>query len=278
MESLPLRVEKKRKNGTLIGSNTTEENMAKGLGKKAKYSKSALKIERLFTKDAPGALDQVEYEKRTTKITNPDGSVVFEMKDAEIPKSWVNWRPTSWFPSTSVKRESPRLMPRENPILDEDGNQVMGMEKSTKQVIARLTGCWRHWGETHGYFQSKKDAEAFEDELSYMLVHQMAAPNSPQWFNTGLHYAYDLTGPAQGHFYTDSATGEVKRSEDAYTHPQPHACFIQSVGDDLVNEAESWTCGREKPASSSMEAERGQTSPTYVVKESLLAVVAFPVV
>src|SRR5690606_34842750 len=115
-------------------------------------------------------------------------------------------------------------------------NAEMGPETSAKQVIHRLAGCWRHWGETHGYFDSAEDAQAFYDELVYMMVHQVAAPTSPQWFNTGLNFAYGTTGPAQGHYYADPVTGEILESEDAYTHPQPHACFIQSVDDALVEE------------------------------------------
>ncbi len=111
-----------------------------------------------------------------------------------------------------------------------------GPERSAKQVIHRLAGCWRHWGETHGYFDSAEDAQAFYDEIVHMMVHQIAAPNSPQWFNTGLNWAYAISGPAQGHFMADPRTGEVRLCEDAYSHPQPHACFIQSVSDDLVNE------------------------------------------
>jgi hypothetical protein len=105
-----------------------------------------------------------------------------------------------------------------------DGHVVTGPEKSARQVINRLAGCWRHWGETHGYFDSTEDAQAFYDELAYMLLHQMCAPNSPQWFNTGLNWAYGITGPAQGHFYCDPKTGELLKSRDAYSHPQPHAC------------------------------------------------------
>src|SRR5690606_19964101 len=112
----------------------------------------------------------------------------------------------------------------------------LGPERSARQVIHRLAGCWRARGEQHGYFNSAGDAQAFYDELVYMLVHQIAAPNSPQWFNTGLNWAYGTTGPAQGHFVPDPKTGEVRLAKDAYTHPQPHACFIQSVADDLVND------------------------------------------
>ena len=113
--------------------------------------------------------------------------------------------------------------------------RVTGPERSARQVIHRLAGCWRHWGEEHGYFDSAEDAQAFEDELKHMMTHQMCAPNSPQWFNTGLNWAYAISGPAQGHYIADPATGEVTLAPDAYTHPQPHACFIQSVDDDLVN-------------------------------------------
>ena len=120
------------------------------------------------------------------------------------------------------------------PILDESGKPVLGPERSARQVIGRLTGGWRHWGESNGYFATATDAKAFEDELAYMLVHQMAAPNSPQWFNTGLAWAYGITGPAQGHYFVDPADGQVKASDDAYTRPQPHACFIQSANDSLV--------------------------------------------
>ncbi|MBZ0173439.1 MAG: vitamin B12-dependent ribonucleotide reductase, partial [Phycisphaerales bacterium] len=107
--------------------------------------------------------------------------------------------------------------------------------RSARQVIHRLAGCWRHWGESHGYFDSHKDAQAFYDEIAYMMTHQMCAPNSPQWFNTGLAWAYGINGPAQGHWVADHETGKLKLAEDAYTHPQPHACFIQSIDDDLVS-------------------------------------------
>jgi ribonucleoside-diphosphate reductase alpha chain len=102
--------------------------------------------------------------------------------------------------------------------------------------VSRLSGCWRSWGEKYSYFASKADADAFEDEIKYMLVGQMGSPNSPQWFNTGLAIAYGIKGNRQGHYYVDPSDGKIKQSEDAYTHPQPHACFIQSLRDDLVNE------------------------------------------
>ncbi|HSH92567.1 MAG TPA: hypothetical protein VK968_00305, partial [Roseimicrobium sp.] len=182
-----------------------------------------MKITRRFTKPGQDAFSTVEYEKRTSRISNPDGSVVFEMTDAEIPKQWSQLATDIMVSKYFRKAGVPQA----------DGS--MGPEKSAKQVINRLAGCWRMWGESHGYFDSAEDAQAFYDELSYMLLHQMCAPNSPQWFNTGLHYAYGITGPAQGHHFCDPKTGELKQSSNAYEHPQPHACFIQSVSDDLVN-------------------------------------------
>ena len=122
------------------------------------------------------------------------------------------------------------------PVVDAAGKPVLGSERDARQVFDRLAGCWTFWGKNHGYFKTAEDATAFHDEMCYMLAYQMAAPNSPQWFNTGLHYAYGLSGPAQGHFYVDPKLGEVVRASNAFEHPQPHACFIQSIEDDLVNE------------------------------------------
>jgi ribonucleoside-diphosphate reductase alpha chain len=178
----------------------------------------------------------VRYENRTSRITNTNGSVVFEMEGAEIPAEWSQVATDIVVSKYFRKAGVPQYDREGNLLRDAKGDVVTGPERSVKQVIRRLVGCWRWWGETHGYFATAHDAQAFEDELSYMLVHQMAAPNSPQWFNTGIHWAYGITGPAQGHYYCDPATGEVRQSTDAYTHPQPHACFIQSVTDDMVND------------------------------------------
>src|SRR5688500_8434628 len=195
-----------------------------------------MKVARRFTKPNQDALNCVEYEKRTSRITNPDGSVVFEMHDAEIPRQWSQLATDIMVSKYFRKAGVPQTDEKGEAIRDAQGNIVTGPERSARQVINRLAGCWRYWGEKHGYFDTAEDGQAFYDELVYMLLHQMCAPNSPQWFNTGLHYAYNITGPAQGHFYCDPASGEVKKSKDAYSRPQPHACFIQSVNDDLVNE------------------------------------------
>ncbi|MBL8757252.1 MAG: adenosylcobalamin-dependent ribonucleoside-diphosphate reductase [Phycisphaerae bacterium] len=182
-----------------------------------------MKITRKFTVAGSDPFASVAWIKRSSRITNPDGSVVFQMDDAEVPETWSQLATDIMVSKYFRKAGVPQA----------DG--TTGPEKSAKQVIHRLAGCWRFWGEGHGYFDSAEDAQAFEDELKYMLTHQVAAPNSPQWFNTGLNFAYGITGPAQGHYVVDPKTGEVSLAHDAYTHPQPHACFIQSIDDDLVN-------------------------------------------
>ena len=194
-----------------------------------------MKITRRFTKAGQDPLMTVSYEKRTSRITNPDGTVVFEMTDAEIPVTWSQLATDIMVSKYFRKAGVPQKDAAGQAMRDEKGQVVTGPERSVKQVVNRLAGCWRWWGESHGYFDTAEDAQAFYDELAYMLVHQMCAPNSPQWFNTGLNWAYGISGPSQGHFYCDPKTGELKKADDAYTHPQPHACFIQSVQDDLVN-------------------------------------------
>ncbi len=193
-----------------------------------------MKISRKFTSPGKDPFASVAWTKRSSKITNPDGSVVFQMDDAEVPATWSQLA-TDIMVSKYFRKAGVPLFDSEGKQILRDGKQVFGSEKSARQVIHRLAGCWRYWGETHGYFDTAEDAQAFYDELAYMLTHQIAAPNSPQWFNTGLQFAYGITGPAQGHFVCDHKTGEISLAADAYTHPQPHACFIQSVDDDLVN-------------------------------------------
>ena len=212
-----------------------------------------MKITRKFTTAGADPFASVDWVKRSSKISNPDGSVVFEMHDAEVPSTWSQLATDIMVSKYFRKAGVPQFDPETGEQIFEapetegvesgpDGKTLMdiskprlGPERSARQVIHRLAGCWRHWGETHGYFDSAEDAQAFYDELAYMLVHQIAAPNSPQWFNTGLNFAYGITGPAQGHFIVDPKSGRVELAKDAYTHPQPHACFIQSVDDDLVN-------------------------------------------
>lgn len=183
-----------------------------------------MKITRRFTKQGQDVFATVEYERRTSRITNPDGSVVFEMNDAEVPRQWSQLATDIMVSKYFRKAGVPQTDASGQVLRDEQGNIVTGPERSVKQVVHRLAGCWRWWGEKHGYFDTTEDAQAFYDELAYMLLHQMCAPNSPQWFNTGLNWAYGITGPSQGHYYCDPRTGELLKAKDAYSHPQPHAC------------------------------------------------------
>jgi len=195
-----------------------------------------LKIDRLYTKNGVNPLDNLVYEKRNCRITKTDGSMVFEMENFEVPSEWSQNASDILISKYVRKAGVPQYDSSGKMIKDVNGNPVLGTEKSARQVVGRMSKCWRAWGEKYGYFEDKESADAYEDEMNYMLIHQMSAPNSPQWFNTGLFNSYGINGPAQGHFYADPETGEIRKSEDSYTHPQPHACFIQSVEDDMVNE------------------------------------------
>lgn len=194
-----------------------------------------LKIKRIFTKEGVDRYQGITFIKTNSSIKNPDGSVVFEMKGIEVPALWsqvaVDILAQKYFRKTGV----PQKDDNGNLLKNSNGEQIYGGETSVKQTINRLAGAWRWWGEKYGYFDSKSDADSFEDEIAYMLMAQIAAPNSPQWFNTGLQWAYNITGAPQGHWYADPVTGELKLSPDAYTRTQAHACFILSIRDDLVN-------------------------------------------
>ncbi|MYF84367.1 MAG: adenosylcobalamin-dependent ribonucleoside-diphosphate reductase [Acidimicrobiia bacterium] len=195
-----------------------------------------LRIQRLFTTEGRDPYDGIAWTRRESRIVNPDGSVVFEMDDAEVPTTWSQVATDIIVSKYFRKAGVPRLDADGDPLLDSDGNPVLGSERSARDFFNRLAETWRHWGEGYGYFGSAADAQTFEDELKYMLANQMAAPNSPQWFNTGLSHKYGITGTPQGFWYVDEETGEVLPSPDAYSRPAPHACFIQSVADDLVND------------------------------------------
>jgi ribonucleoside-diphosphate reductase alpha chain len=188
-----------------------------------------LRITRRFTEAGKDAYDRIEWSRRDSRITNPDGSIVFEMTDAEIPAGWSQVAADIMVSKYFRKAGVPQFDADGNQIFDEAGQPVLGPERSARQVFDRLAGTWRHWGEKEGYFASTDDAVAFEDELKYMLANQMAAPNSPQWFNTGLNWAYGLTGPAQGFWYVDGEDGELKTSPDSYSRPAPHACFPEGT-------------------------------------------------
>ena len=203
-----------------------------------------MKIERRFTRAGQSPYGALAFEQRSSRIVNPDGSVVFALDGFLVPADWSQVASDILAQKYFRRAGVPQRDADGQPVCDAKGKPVLGGETDARQVFERMAGCWRYWGEQHGYFASPEDAQAFQDELCYMLAAQMAAPNSPQWFNTGLHWAYGITGPAQGHHFVDPKSGKLTRSTNAYEHPQPHACFIQSVADDLVNEGgimDLWT-------------------------------------
>ena len=195
-----------------------------------------LRIDRRFTTEGRDPYEGFVWTRRESRITNPDGSVVFEMKDAEVPTAWSAIATDIIVSKYFRKAGVPQAGQDGAALTDAGGSAVLGTEHSAKDVFDRLAETWRHWGESYGYFEKADDAQAFEDELKHMLAAQMAAPNSPQWFNTGLAHKYGITGTPQGFWYVDEETGEAVPSPDAYSRPAPHACFIQSVADDLVND------------------------------------------
>jgi ribonucleoside-diphosphate reductase alpha chain len=195
-----------------------------------------VRIERRFTKRGQSPYEGIQFVKRTSEIKNPDGSTVFRLDGIDVPETWsqlaVDILAQKYFRKAGV----PQADAEGKPLTGTDGKPVLGGERDARQVFHRLAGCWMAWGKNHNYFTTEEDAAAYYDEMCVMLARQMAAPNSPQWFNTGLHFAYGLSGPAQGHFYVDPITKELTKSSNAFEHPQPHACFIQSINDDLVND------------------------------------------
>jgi ribonucleoside-diphosphate reductase alpha chain len=211
-----------------------------------------MRIERRYTRPDQDAYANIEFRAAVSEIKNPDGSVVFRLDSIEVPTSWsqvaTDILAQKYFRKAGVPAALKRVEENSVPswlwrsVADEEAlaglpeKERYAGEHSSKQVFDRLAGTWTYWGWKGGYFDSEDDARAFHDELCYMLATQKCAPNSPQWFNTGLHWAYGIDGPGQGHFYVDHETGRLTRSKSAYEHPQPHACFIQSVADDLVNE------------------------------------------
>ena len=196
--------------------------------------KRGLQIPRYFTKEGVTPFDMFTYEKRSSVIKDPDGSTVFEMHDIEVPHFWTQVATDILAQKYCRKAGVPLRNSEGELLLNENGKVITGSETSIKQVAHRIAGCWRYWGEKFGYFSSEEDARIFYEEMAYMITNQSAAPNSPQWFTTGLNWAYGITGPAQGHSYVDPVTKKLEFSKDAYTRSQPHACFIQSLDDDLV--------------------------------------------
>ena len=211
-----------------------------------------MKIERSFTRAGEDAYADLEFNITSSEIRNPDGTTVFKLDEVEVPQGWSQVASDviaqKYFRKAGVPAAMKPVKEKGVPeflwrhVADEKALEAMpedqryGGETSAKQVFRRLAGAWAYWGWKGGYFTTEADAQAYFDEMQLMLARQMAAPNSPQWFNTGLHWAYGIDGPAQGHHYVDYKTGKLTKSTSSYEHPQPHACFIQGVKDDLVNE------------------------------------------
>jgi ribonucleoside-diphosphate reductase alpha chain len=211
-----------------------------------------MRIERRFTTAGQSPYAAIAFKTTTSEIRNPDGSIVFKLDDIEVPAAWsqvaADVLAQKYFRKAGVPARLKRVeenavpswlwrsVPDEAALAELPAQERTGSETTAQQVFDRMAGCWTYWGWKGGYFDTEEDAQAFFDEHRFMLAMQMAAPNSPQWFNTGLHWAYGVDGPSQGHYYVDHETGRLVRSKTSYEHPQPHACFIQSVADDLVND------------------------------------------
>ena len=224
-----------------------------------------MKIERRFTKAGRNPYEGLRFVKRTSRIVEPNGSVVFECEGVSVPESWSQVAtdviaqkyfrkagvPTrlKQVPEDGVPSWLWRSEPDAAALEALPSEKRTGMEKDSRQVFHRLAGCWTYWAHARRYFDCEDDARAYYDEMCAMLARQMAAPNSPQWFNTGLHWAYGINGPAQGHYYVDSKTGKVRKSKDAYSRPQPHAC-------------QPWDALVSTPAARSRSARSSRTSST----------------
>ena len=211
-----------------------------------------MQITRRFTEAGKSPYDKIPFRKTTSEIKNPDGSIVFQLEGFMVPEHWsqvaADILAQKYFRKAGVPAKLKRVEENTVPawlwrsVADEGALAELTVaerrtgESDSRQVFDRLAGTWTYWGWKGGYFTTEEDARAFYDEHRYMLASQYGAPNSPQWFNTGLHWAYGIDGPGQGHFYVDHESGKLTASTSAYEHPQPHACFIQSVEDDLVGE------------------------------------------
>lgn len=202
-----------------------------------------MKIKKLFTKNLKNPFEGITFVERRSEIKNTDGTEVSSLDKVTVPDFWSQVA-TDILAQKYFRKAGLKNAPKKSPLKSPYGETQNDSETDARQVFHRLAGCWTHWGKKQGYFDTAQDAQNFYDEACYMLAHQMAAPNSPQWFNTGLHWAYGIEGKSQGHYYIDPKTRALKTSTSAYERPQPHACFIQAVQDDLVNEGgimDLWT-------------------------------------
>ncbi len=244
-----------------------------------------MRIERHFTKDGQSPYAEIEFRLTTSEIRNPDGSVVFKADDVEVPVAWsqvaADVLAQKYFRKAGVPARLKKVEEETVPsflwrsVADEDAlavlpekERVIG-EASAKQVFDRLAGTWTYWGWKGGYFDSDADAQAFFDEQRYMLAMQMVAPNSPQWFNTGLHWAYGIDGPSQGHYYVDHQTGKLTKSQSPRTSTRSRTPASSSRSPTTSStRAASWTCGYARRACSSTARAPAPTSPRCAPKTS----------
>ena len=212
-----------------------------------------MKIPRHYTRAGESPYARIPFHRVTASLRSATGDLVFEQHKVEVPKKWsqtaTDILAQKYFrrkgiphflkriPEKDIPRFAQRSAPDTQKLQTLPDEQRYTGETSAKQVFSRLAGTWTYWGARNGYFDSDEDAQAFCDEMQFMLACQIASPNSPQWFNTGLFWAYGIEGPPQGHWYIDEQTKTPALAQTAYERPQPHACFIQSVKDDLVGES-----------------------------------------
>ncbi|NNE58172.1 MAG: vitamin B12-dependent ribonucleotide reductase, partial [Hellea sp.] len=202
-----------------------------------------MQIGRKFTREGDGPYADISFKTVKSELKRADGTVLSASGDFLAPEGFsqvaCDILARKYFRKSGVPEKTKRVSNDDIPSWLQKrvavGKSTRG-ENDAREVFNRLAGCWTYWGWIGGYFNAEKDARAFYDEIRFMLATQMAAPNSPQWFNTGLNWAYGLTGSAQGHYFVDHETGEVEQSTSAYERPQPHACFIQSVDDQLLGD------------------------------------------
>ncbi len=222
-----------------------------------------MKFTRHFTQPNTPIEDQIKWKLVESKITRSDGSIVFHMENIEVPDHWsqgaINILAQKYFRKAGV----PKTTGHDGDVAGLNGlplwltpslpyaHAEFGSETSAKQVFHRLAGAWTYWGWKEGIFcqhndashfwnapgedyeGAEKAARIFYDEIYFMLAHQYAAPNSPQWFNNGLWWAYGIKGDANGQWAVDK-DGQAFETDSSYKFPQVHACYIQPISDNLV--------------------------------------------
>ena len=236
----------------------------------------AMRIERHYTQPGVSPYDLIAFATTKSEIRNPDGSVVFSLQGVEVPAAWsqvaADVLAQKYFRKAGIPARVKRVeeesvpsflwrsVPDETALSSLPKDERMGSETSAKQVFDRLAGAWAYWGWKAGYFDGEDDARAYYDEMRFMLARQMAAPNSPQWFNTGLHWAYGVDGPSQGHYYVDFETASSSsRSRPTSIRSRTPASSSRSPTISSTR-AGSWTSGCARRACSNTAPAPARTS------------------